>query len=45
MLKKEHALNSLETGQVICSVNQLNGFYMMATSVFNELRKIAQRRI
>ena len=31
----------METSQLICSANQLTGFYMMATFTFNEL-KISQ---
>ena len=27
----------IETSQLICSANQLAGFYMMATLAFNEL--------
>ena len=29
----------IETNQLICGANQLTGLYMMATLVFNELRK------
>ena len=27
----------METSQLICSANQMTGFYMMATLAFNEL--------
>ena len=30
----------METSQLICSANQLTGFYMMATLAFNELNNI-----
>ena len=33
LYKKHH----IETSQLICSANQLTGFYLMETSAFNEL--------
>ena len=37
-LIKRQSCYHIETSQLICSANQLTGFYMMATLVFNELR-------
>ena len=33
---KGQSLNHIETSELICSGNQLTGFYMMATLVLNE---------
>ena len=38
LLIKRQSWHRIETSQLICSTNQLTGFYMMATMVFNELR-------
>ena len=32
----------IETSQLICSANQLTGFYMMATLAFNQLKTTIQ---
>ena len=48
-----HNLNSLnakvviiiESSQLICSANQLTGFYMMAVLAFNELKKIIKKQL
>ena len=34
---KRQSCHYIETSQVICRANQLTGFYMMPTLVFNEL--------
>ena len=34
---KRQSCHHIETSQMICSENQLTGFYMMATLAFNEL--------
>ena len=36
-LIKRQSCNHIETSQLVCSANQLTGFYMMATLAFNEL--------
>ena len=36
-LIKRQSCYHTETSQLICRVNQLTGFYMMATLAFNEL--------
>ena len=36
---KPQSCHHTETSQLICSANQLTGFYMMATSAFNELKR------
>ena len=36
-LVKRHSCHHIETSQLTCSANQLTGFYMMVTLVFNEL--------
>ena len=38
-LIKGQSFHHIEPSQLICSANQLNGFYMMATLAFNELMK------
>ena len=35
---KRQSWHHIETSQLICRANQLTGFYMMATLVFNKLR-------
>ena len=37
-LSKRQSSHHIETSQLICSANQLTGFYMMGTLAFNELR-------
>ena len=37
-LIKRQSYHHLETSQLICTVNQLAGFYMMTTLAFNEFR-------
>ena len=34
---KRQICHNTETSQLICSANQLTGFYMMTTLAFNEL--------
>ena len=34
---KRQSCHHIETSQLICSANQLTGFYMMATLALNEL--------
>ena len=38
-LIKRQSCHHIETSQLICIVNQLTGFYTMATLAFNELKK------
>ena len=40
-LIKHQSCHHIETSQLICSPNHLTGFYMMATSAFNELRVLS----
>ena len=49
---KIYQLNSLnskaaiiESSQLICSANQLSGFYMMTNLVFNELKKRSSSKL
>ena len=37
---KHQSCHHIETSQLICSVNQLTGFYMIATLAFNELSTV-----
>ena len=37
LLIKRQSFHHTETSQLICRANQLTGFYMMATLLFNEL--------
>ena len=39
ILIKHQSCPYIETSHLICSANQLTGFYMMSTLPFNELRK------
>ena len=38
-------LHHIETSQLICTANQLTGFYMMATLEFNELIQTSHERL
>ena len=42
-LIKRQSCHHIETSQLICSANQMTGFYMMATLAFNELNKKAKQ--
>ena len=37
LLMKRQSCHHIETSQLICSINQLTGFFMMATLTFNKL--------
>ena len=37
LLFQKQSCHHIETSRLICSANQLTGFYMMATLAFNEL--------
>ena len=41
-LLKRQSCYHIETSQLICSANQLTSFYMMTTSVFNELISVKE---
>ena len=41
---KRQSCHLIETSQLICSANQLTGFYMIATLVFNELNIVVLQR-
>ena len=42
-LIKRQSCHDVETSQLICSANQLTGFFMIATLAFNELKAFSEQ--